>query len=132
VGNGNIDVGNEKLRRKPGQPAVDALGDNPSNKPRTDKQNVPATERPRISAAMAQQCGDMGRGNQSAPQIRAIGGLPRSQSSAGAASPPDPRAALICSSGFRIRSLDELAAFLNGGIAAAPGHDWYRGGRILR
>jgi hypothetical protein len=75
VGNGNIDVGNEKLRRKPGQPAVDALGDNPSNKPRTDKQNVPATERPRISAAMAQQCGDMGRGNQSAPQkfVRLVG-----------------------------------------------------------
>ena len=74
VGNGNIDVGNEKLTRKPGQPAVEVLGHN-SSKPRIDRQNLPRTERPRISGAMAQQCGDIGRGNQSAPQkfVRLVG-----------------------------------------------------------
>jgi hypothetical protein len=53
VGNGNIDVGNKTPTRKPGQPRID--GANPLR-----------TERPRIPAAMAQQCGDIG--NQSAPQ----------------------------------------------------------------
>jgi hypothetical protein len=79
VGNGNIDVGNEALTRKPGQPAVDVLGDG-SSKPRIDRQNPLSqnplrTERPRISGAMAQQCGDSGRGNQSAPQkfVRLVG-----------------------------------------------------------
>jgi hypothetical protein len=47
VGNGNVDVGNEAATRKPGQPR---------------------TEPPRLGAAMAQQCSDSGRGNQSAPQ----------------------------------------------------------------
>jgi hypothetical protein len=75
VGNGNIDVGNERLVRKSGQPVVEALGDGSSDKPRIDKQNPPRTEHPRISVAMAQQCGDMGRGNQSAPQefVRLVG-----------------------------------------------------------
>ena len=73
MGNGNIDVGNEQLTRKPGQPAVE-LGDG-SSKPRIDQQNPLRTERPRISGAMAQQCGDSGRGNQSAPQkfVRLVG-----------------------------------------------------------
>ena len=68
VGNGNIDVGNEKLTRKPGQPAVEILGESSSK-------NLLRTERPRISGAMAQQCGDIGRGNQSAPQkfVRLVG-----------------------------------------------------------
>jgi hypothetical protein len=75
VGNDNIDVGNEKLTRKSGQPVVEALGDGSSNKPRIDKQNPVRTDRPRISVAMAQQCGDLGRGNQSAPQkfVRLVG-----------------------------------------------------------
>jgi hypothetical protein len=75
VGNGNIDVGNERLIRKAGQPVVEALGDGSSDKPRADKHNPPRTEHPRISMAMAQQCGDMGRGNQSAPQkfVRLVG-----------------------------------------------------------
>jgi hypothetical protein len=75
VGNDNIDVGNEKLARKPGQPVVEALGDGCSIKPRIEKQNPLRTERPRMSGAMAQQCGDMGRGNQSAPQkfVRLVG-----------------------------------------------------------
>jgi hypothetical protein len=47
VGNGNVDVGNETATRKPGQPG---------------------TEPPRPGAAMAEQCSDSGRGNQSAPQ----------------------------------------------------------------
>jgi hypothetical protein len=90
VGNDNIDVGNDKLTRNPGQPMVEVLGDGSSNKPRIDQQNPLRTERPRISGAkvsgakvsgakvsgaMAQQCGDMGRGNQSAPQkfVRLVG-----------------------------------------------------------
>jgi hypothetical protein len=47
VGNRNADVGNETASRKPGRPK---------------------TERPPLSAAMAQQRGDSGRGHQSAPQ----------------------------------------------------------------
>jgi hypothetical protein len=78
VGNGSIDVGNESPTRKPGQPAVEALADGSSR--RIEKQNLLSqnplrTERPRISGAMAQQCGDVGRGNQSAPQkfVRLVG-----------------------------------------------------------
>jgi hypothetical protein len=71
VGNGNIDVGNEHPTRKPGQPVVEA----PGSTSRVDQQNPLRTERPRISGAMAQQCGDNGRGNQSAPQkfVRLVG-----------------------------------------------------------
>ena len=78
MGNGNIDVGNEKPTRKPGQPAVEVLGDG-SSKPRIEGQNPlhnpVRMERPRIAGAMAQQCGDLGRGNQSAPQkfVRLVG-----------------------------------------------------------
>ncbi len=79
MGNGNIDVGSENLTRKPGQPAVEG-----SARPRIEGQNPLQsplrTERPRISGAtisgaMAQQCGDLGRGNQSAPQkfVRLVG-----------------------------------------------------------
>jgi hypothetical protein len=73
MGNDNINVGNEKLTRKPGQPAVEVLRDGTS-KPRADRQNLLRTERPRISVAMAQQCGDIGR-DQSAPQkfVRLVG-----------------------------------------------------------
>ena len=75
MGNDNIDVGNDKLTREPGQPLVEVLGNGSSSKPRIDQQNPLKTERPRISGAMAQQCGDMGRGNQSAPQkfVRLVG-----------------------------------------------------------
>jgi hypothetical protein len=44
VGDRNVDVGNQTTARKPAQPG------------------------PRRSAAMAQQCGDSGRGHQSVPQ----------------------------------------------------------------
>jgi hypothetical protein len=74
VGNGNIDVGNERLTRIPGQPAVEIPADGTS-RPRIDRQALLKTELPRISGAMAQQCGDIGRGNQSAPQkfVRLVG-----------------------------------------------------------
>jgi hypothetical protein len=70
VGNGNIDVGNEHPTRKGGLPVVA-----PGSRSRIDQQNPLRTERPRISGAMAQQCGDNGRGNQSAPQkfVRLVG-----------------------------------------------------------
>ncbi len=79
VGNGNIDVGNERLTRKPGQPAVETLPDGasrpPIEKPSPLRQNLLRTKRTRMSGAMAQQCGDIGRGNQSAPQkfVRLVG-----------------------------------------------------------
>jgi hypothetical protein len=47
VGNGNIDVGNKTATPKPGQPKSARAG---------------------ICGAMAQQRGDSGRGNESAPQ----------------------------------------------------------------
>ena len=74
MGNGNIDVGNEALIRKPGQPAVEVLADG-SSTARIDRQNPLRTEHPRISGAMALQCGDIGRGNQSSPQkfVRLVG-----------------------------------------------------------
>jgi hypothetical protein len=46
VGNGNVDVGNQTAVRKPSLKAA----------------------RPKVCTAMTQQCGDSGRGNQSAPQ----------------------------------------------------------------
>jgi hypothetical protein len=46
VGNGNVEVGNQAAARESGLTAA----------------------RPRVCTAMAQQCGDSGRGNQSAPQ----------------------------------------------------------------
>ena len=58
MANGNIDVGSENPTRKPGQPAAARLHTEPS----TPLKNA----RPRISVAMAQQCGDSG--HQSAPQ----------------------------------------------------------------
>jgi hypothetical protein len=71
VGNDNVDVGNENLARKPGQPAPEAAG----STSRINQKNPLGAERPRISGAMAQQCGDNGRGNQSAPQkfVRLVG-----------------------------------------------------------
>jgi hypothetical protein len=58
VANGTIEVGNESPARKAGQRVVES----PAGIARLTK------ARPRVSGAMAQQCGDFGRGNQSAPQ----------------------------------------------------------------
>jgi hypothetical protein len=66
VGNGNIDVGNKTATRKPGQPIVEQMAS--SSERRIDKTIAPKAERPRNCGAMSQQCGDSGRGNQSAPQ----------------------------------------------------------------
>lgn len=57
MGNDNIDVGTKTPARKTGGPS--AL--------RIDKTKS-STQYPRIGVAMAQQSGDLGRGNQSAPQ----------------------------------------------------------------
>lgn len=54
MGNGNIDVGTKAPTRRSGRPIVENLAG--------------TKERPSICGAMAQQCGDFGRGNQSAPQ----------------------------------------------------------------
>jgi hypothetical protein len=67
VGTGNIDAGNKPPTRKPGQPIVDRLaGLERSSEPRVGRSDPPKTERPRISGAMSEQCGDSG--NVSAPQ----------------------------------------------------------------
>ena len=69
MGNGNVDVGNETPTRKPGQPIAERLDrvDRPSDL-RIGRQDSPKMHRPRICAAMTQQGGDRGRGNESAPQ----------------------------------------------------------------
>jgi hypothetical protein len=66
VGNGNIDVGKNTPTRKPSELRIDK-----QNPP----QNPLKADRPRICVAMAQQCGDLGRDNASAPQkfVRLIG-----------------------------------------------------------
>jgi hypothetical protein len=66
VGNGNIDVGKNTPTRKPSGLQIDK---------QDPLQNPLKPERPRICVAMAQQCGDLGRDNASAPQkfVRLIG-----------------------------------------------------------
>ena len=73
MGNRNIEV-DETLTRKPPEPAVEVLVP-VSSRQRVERQIPLRTERPRISGAMAQQCGDIGRGNLSAPQkfVRLVG-----------------------------------------------------------
>jgi hypothetical protein len=67
VGNGNIDVGNQSAIRKSGQPIVQPpAGIDGASESRIDQANSLKSERPRISGAMSQQCGD--NGNVSAPQ----------------------------------------------------------------
>jgi len=69
VGNGNIDVGNKTATRKPGQPIVEnSAATSGSSELRTGNPAPLKKEQPKSSVAMAQQCGDSGRGNQSAPQ----------------------------------------------------------------
>ena len=69
MGNGNIDVGKKTPTRRPGQPIVESTaGTGGSSELRTGEPTPLKKERPRIRGAMAQQCGDSGRGNQSAPQ----------------------------------------------------------------
>jgi hypothetical protein len=71
VGNGNIDVGKSTPTRKPSELRIDK---------QNLLQNPLKAERPRICVAMAQQCGDLGRDNASAPQkfVRLIGCRDRS------------------------------------------------------
>ena len=69
MGNGNIDVGNKTPTRKPGQPIVERLAkSNSSSEQRIEQLDSLKTQRTRICGAMSQQCGDSGRGNESAPQ----------------------------------------------------------------
>jgi len=66
VGNGSTDVGTRTPTRKPVRPMVERLV--ASSESRSEQPKPLTKARPRISSAMAQQCGDSGRGNQSAPQ----------------------------------------------------------------
>ena len=67
MGDDNIDVGNNPLR-KPGQPMIErSTESNSSTDVRIDRQNPLKTARP-ICGAMSQQYGDSHRGNESAPQ----------------------------------------------------------------
>ena len=66
MGNGNFDVGNKSPTRKPDRPMVETMaGNNDASARRIDKSNP---QRPSICGAMTQQCGDSGRGTESAPQ----------------------------------------------------------------
>jgi hypothetical protein len=81
VGNGNFDVGKTSVgktsaARKPGQPMVETpAGNDSSSARRIDKTDQQKMDQPRICGAMAQQCGDSGRSNESAPQkfVRLVG-----------------------------------------------------------
>jgi hypothetical protein len=67
VANGNIDVGSENPTRQSGQSPVEHLAViKASSGLRTEPSNPLSKARPRVSVAMAQQCGDSG--HQSAPQ----------------------------------------------------------------
>jgi hypothetical protein len=69
VGNGNVDVGKNSPTRKSGQPIVEPFdGNDRSPARRATRSNRQETERPKICGAMTLQCGDNGRGNESAPQ----------------------------------------------------------------
>jgi hypothetical protein len=68
VGNGNFDVGNETPTRRPGQSAENPARRSGSSELRIDPSNSLKKERPKICGAMAQQCGDNGRGTESTPQ----------------------------------------------------------------
>jgi hypothetical protein len=74
VGTGNTDVGNDTRTREIDQPIIERLfGKSGLGGLRID--NSLTAERPSICGAMAQQCDDSGRSNQSAPQelVRLIG-----------------------------------------------------------
>jgi hypothetical protein len=67
VGNDNIDVGKNTPTRKPSELRIDKQ--DPLQDPlQNPLQNPLKAERPRTCVAMAQQCGDLGRDNASAPQ----------------------------------------------------------------
>ncbi|MEI9923389.1 MAG: hypothetical protein WDN50_07540 [Bradyrhizobium sp.] len=72
MGNGNIDSGKKSPTRKPGQPMAGTPVGNVSSAAQLDAQKM---ERPKVCGAMAQQCGDSGRGNDYAPQkfVRLVG-----------------------------------------------------------
>ena len=69
MGNGNFDVGKTSPTRKPDQPIVEPFdGNDSASARRVDPSNPQKSERPGICGAMTLQCGDNGRGNESAPQ----------------------------------------------------------------
>jgi hypothetical protein len=76
VGNGNIDVGSKTPTRKTGRPDVERwLGSNAQPEVRIGERIPPQAKLPMVSGAMAEQRGDCGRGDQSAPQklVRLVG-----------------------------------------------------------
>jgi hypothetical protein len=69
VGNGNIDVGKKTPTGKGAQRIVERLtGRDGSPLLRIDDTNPRAKEPIKVCGAMSQQCGNGGRGNESAPQ----------------------------------------------------------------
>ena len=79
MGNGTCDGGKKAPPRKkgqqivrPGQSMAGTLTGNGSSAAQLDAQKM---ERPKVCGAMAQQCGDSGRGNDYAPQkfLRLVG-----------------------------------------------------------
>jgi hypothetical protein len=67
VGKGNIGIGNKSALGRSGPPIVESLdGIDDASALKIDPSRPLKSERPRISGAMSQQCGD--NGNMSAPQ----------------------------------------------------------------
>ena len=76
MGNGNIDVGNKTPTHKIGRPGAGRRFEgNGVPEVRIGGQILSRTELPRVSGAMAEQRGDSGRSDQSAPQklVRLVG-----------------------------------------------------------
>ncbi len=76
MGNGNIDVGNKTPTRKTGRPSAEHwFGSSGSPNVRIGDRVPARAEYPTVSGAMAEQRGDSGRGDQSAPQklVRLVG-----------------------------------------------------------
>ena len=69
MGNGNFGVGKNSPTRKSGKSIVEPFDGNDSLPVRrVAPSNPQKKERPKICGAMTLQCGDNGRGNESAPQ----------------------------------------------------------------
>ena len=76
MGNGNIDVGSKIPPRKTGQPSIGRwIGSKTVPEVRIGDRVPSRAKYPEVSGAMAEQRGDCGRGDQSAPQklVRLVG-----------------------------------------------------------
>src|SRR5258708_3156052 len=131
VGSGTTDVGNKTAASKPGRPIVERLaGSDGSSGSRIDEQNPLKTERVRIVVQCRSSAAIAATYRRRKNSCWWVAATPRPGLNHGSARAPLRRSGRDAS--FRFRSLNELAAFLNRGVAGSPGHDRHRGRRILR